>query len=111
MSGALLFRRVIFPIALRQVLPAYSTEAILTTKSTALASIVTLKEFMSVAQKLHSQTSRAIEIFLCAGVVSLALNIVIARVIGLVEDRLSPHRRAAPALPGLDSPLELGAIR
>ena len=40
MSSFLLFRRVIFPIALRQALPAYSTEVISMTKATALVSLV-----------------------------------------------------------------------
>ena len=111
MSGFRLFRRVIFPVALRQALPAYSTEVILMTKATALASIVTLKETMFIAQKLNSQTYRAIEIFLCAGLIYLILNIVIARIIAGVEYWLSPHLRDAPTLPGLDSPLELGAVR
>lgn len=108
MSRFCLFRRVIFPIALRQALPAYSTEVILMTKATALASIVTLKETMFVAQKLNSQTYRAIEIFLCAGAIYLILSIVISRAIAALEWRLSPHLRSAPALPGLDAPLQLG---
>ena len=111
MSGFRLFRSVIFPVALRQVLPAYSTEIILMTKATALASIVTLKETMFIAQKLNSQTYRAIEIFLCAGLIYLILNIAIARAIGMLEYWLSPHLRDAPALPGLETPLELGAVR
>ena len=111
MSGVTLFRRVIFPVALRQALPAYSTEVILMTKATALASIVTLRELMFVAQKLNSETFRAVEIFLCAGAIYLVLNIAIARLFALVEQWLSPHLRDAPALPGLDTPLELGAVR
>ena len=108
MSGFRLFRRIIFPIALRQALPAYSTEVILMTKATSLASIVTLRETMFIAQKINSQTYRAIEIFLCAGAIYLVLNILISRGIALLEYWLSPHLRAAPALPGLDTPLELG---
>lgn len=111
MSSFCLFRRIVFPIALRQALPAYSTEVILMTKATALASIVTLKETMFIAQKLNSQTYRAIEIFLCAGAIYLVLNIAISRGIAVLEYWLSPHLRRAPALPGLDAPLELGAVR
>ena len=111
MSGLRLFLSVIFPVALRQALPAYSTEIILMTKATALASIVTLKEMMFMAQKMNSQTYRAIEIFLCAGLIYLVLNTLIARAIALLEHWLSPHLRSVPALPGLDGPLELGAAR
>ena len=104
-----LLRRIVLPIALRQALPSYATEIILMTKATALASIVTLKETMFVAAKLNSETYRAIEVFLCAGAIYLVLNIAIARAVALLEWYLSPHLRRAPdALPGLDTPLELG---
>ena len=107
MSRFVLFRRVVFPVALRHALPAYSTEVILMTKATALASIVTLKELMFTAAKLNSETYRAIEVFLCAGLIYLALNIVIARLFALAEWRLSPHLRALPTtLPGLDTPVD-----
>ena len=42
MSRWTLLRRVIAPVTLRLALPAYSTEAILLVKSTALASLVTV---------------------------------------------------------------------
>ncbi|MCP6204824.1 ABC transporter permease subunit, partial [Klebsiella pneumoniae] len=42
MSRWLLLRRIIAPVMLRYALPAYSTEAILLVKSTALASLVTV---------------------------------------------------------------------
>ena len=47
--------------------------------------------------------------FLFATVIYLVLNIAIARAVALLEWHLSPHLRRAPdALPGLDTPLELG---
>ncbi len=98
MSGLTLFRRVILPIALRHALPAYSTELILMVKSTSLASILTVVEMTSVAQKLISQTYRTMEIFLCAAALYLAINFVVARLVGLLEYRLSHHRRRPPPL-------------
>ena len=44
MSGFLLFRRIVFPIAVRQALPAYGSEIILMVKATSLASIITMME-------------------------------------------------------------------
>ncbi|MCW6509919.1 ABC transporter permease [Lichenifustis flavocetrariae] len=98
MSGFLLFRRIIFPIALRAALPAYSTEMILMVKSTSLASILTVSEMTGVAQKLIAQTYRTMEIFLCAALIYLAINFVVARLVGLLEYRLSRHSRRAPVL-------------
>lgn len=96
LSGFRLLRHVIAPIALRQALPAYSTEIILMVKSTALASLVTVWEVTGVAQRLISQTYRTMEVFLCAAAIYLILNFVIARVIALIEYRLSPHLRSMP---------------
>lgn len=98
MSGALLFRRIIFPIALRNALPAYSTELILMVKSTSLASIITVTEMTSVASKIITQTYRTMEVFLCAAVLYLAINFVVARLVGLLEHRLSRHHRRPPVL-------------
>lgn len=96
LSGFRLLRHIIAPIAVRQALPAYSTEIILMVKSTALASLVTVWEVTGVAQRLISQTYRTMEVFLCAAAIYLILNFVIARIIALIEHRLSPHLRSMP---------------
>jgi octopine/nopaline transport system permease protein len=96
MSGAIMFRRIIFPLALRHALPAYSTELILMVKSTSLASILTVVEMTSVAQKLISQTYRTMEVFLCAAALYLAINFIVARLLAYCEYRLSRHQRRAP---------------
>ena len=98
MSGALLFRRVIIPIGLRQALPGYSTEIVLMMKSTALASLVTVWELTGVAQRIIAQTYRTMEVFLCAAIIYLTLNFIIFRILGYLEHRLSPHLRARPML-------------
>ena len=96
MSGALLLRRIVAPIAVRAALPAYSTEVVLMVKSTALASLVTVWEITGTAQRIISHTYRTMEVFLCAAAIYLALNFVILRLLALLERALSAHRRAAP---------------
>jgi octopine/nopaline transport system permease protein len=96
LSGFGLLRRVIGPIALRQCLPAYSTEAVLLVKSTALASLVTVWEVTGVAQQIIQQTYRTTEVFICAALIYLFLNFIIVRALGMLETRLSRHLRAAP---------------
>ncbi len=98
MSGTLLLRRIIFPIALRNALPPYTTELILMVKSTSLASIITVTEMTGVAQKLITQTYRTMEIFLCAAAVYLLINFLVARLFGLLEHWLGRHTRRAPVL-------------
>lgn len=96
MSGFLLFRRIIAPIAVRQALPAYGNEIILMIKASSLASIITLFEITGLAQKLISETYRAIEVFIVAGSIYLAINFLITRAVMLLEYWLSPHLRGAP---------------
>ena len=99
MSGTLLLRRVVAPIALRLALPAYSTEIVLMLKSTALASLVTVWEVTGVAQRIISHTYRTTEVFVCAGAIYLALGFVILRALGALEWALAGHRRPPRALP------------
>jgi octopine/nopaline transport system permease protein len=98
MSGFLLFRRIIFPIAVRQALPAYGSELILMVKATSLASIITMMEVTGIAAKLISQTFRAVEVFVVAGLIYLILNFTITRIIMAIEWWLSPHLRRPPAV-------------
>jgi octopine/nopaline transport system permease protein len=96
MSGFRLFRRIIFPIALRQALPAYSTEVISMTKATALVSLVTLWDVLSVALKIRNDTLVTYTPLLVAGAIYFVLNYVIARVFIAIEYWLSPHLRQRP---------------
>lgn len=96
MPRGLLLRRIVFPIAVRQALPGYGNEIILMIKATSLASTITMMEVTGIAQKLISQTFRAIEIFICAGAIYLLLNFLVTRAILALEYWLSPHLRGAP---------------
>ncbi|HLB96858.1 MAG TPA: ABC transporter permease subunit [Acetobacteraceae bacterium] len=94
MSGLMLFRRIILPVAIRQALPAYSNEMIAMVKATSLASLVTLMEVTGIAASIASETYRPIEVFVAAGAIYLAINFVITRVTMLLEHHLTPHLRA-----------------
>ncbi|KWV40912.1 MULTISPECIES: ABC transporter permease [Rhizobium] len=96
MSGFLLFRRIVGPIAFRHCLPAYSTELVSMMKSTSLASLVTVWEVTGIANKMISSTYRTFEIFLCAAAIYLLLNFLLVQALGMLERRLSPHLRARP---------------
>lgn len=95
MNALLRFRRIIFPQAIRQALPAYGNEIILMVKSTSLASTITLLEMTGIARKMISQTYKPLEIFLVAAVFYLVLVFVITRTIAFIEQKLNPDRRAA----------------
>lgn len=95
MSRAMRLRRMVLPLAFRQALPAYGNELILMVKGTSLASIITIMEVTGLAQKLISETYRSVEVFVCAGVIYLALNFVLSRIVYGVEAWLWPDRRQA----------------
>ena len=97
MSGVLLYRRIVLPLAIRQALPTYGNEMVIMVKSTSLASIVTLMEVSGISYAIISETYRALEVFLCAGTIYLALNFLLTRAIGGVEYWLNPHLRTAAA--------------
>lgn len=94
MSKSLEFRRIVFPIAMRQALPAYGNELMLMVKSTSLASTITILEVTGTAKELISQTFRPVEIFIIAGAIYLTINFVVSRLILLTEAKLSGHLRS-----------------
>jgi octopine/nopaline transport system permease protein len=92
MSKWLRFRRIDFPLAIRQALPAYGNEIILVIKGTSLASTVTVMEITGYAKRMMSQTYAIIEVFAFAGVLYLLLNALMIVALRLVEKRLMRHQ-------------------
>ncbi len=99
MSRAMRFRRIEFPLAIRQALPAYGNELVLMVKGTSLASTITVLEITGYAKRLMSQTYAIFEVFAIAGVLYLALNLALIGLIRLVERRLMRHTGPAPQSP------------
>jgi octopine/nopaline transport system permease protein len=93
MSGLLLFRRIVFPVAIRQALPAYGNEVILMVKATSLASTITIIELTGMAQKIIAATYRPVEVFIIAGTIYLLINFLISRGVVKTENWLNPHLR------------------
>jgi octopine/nopaline transport system permease protein len=93
MRTSVLYRRIVFPLALRHALPAYGNEFILMVKATSLASIITLMEVTGIAAKLISQSFRSIEILVVAGAIYLLINFIITRLIQWAEYGLTSNLR------------------
>lgn len=96
MSGLLLYRRIILPLALRQALPAYGNELILMVKATSLVSIITMMEVTGIAARLISETYRPVEVFIAAGTIYLIINFLLTRAISILDWWLTPHLRSVP---------------
>lgn len=89
MSRWLAFRRIVAPQALRQALPAYGNEIVLMVKASSLASTITLLEITGVARRIISQTFAVFEIFIVAGAIYLALNMLAALAVRWAERRFA----------------------
>ncbi len=94
MSPSQVFRRITFPIAIRQALPAYGNEVILMVKASSLASTITILEITGIAKTIIAQTFRPVEVFVVAGALYLAINFVATQAIAYTERRLSPASAA-----------------
>ena len=88
-----LLRKIIFPIALRQVLPTYGNELILMVKATSLISLTTYMEMTGVARRIMAVTWAPVEAFIAAGVLYLFLNFLIIQLIKFLEWKYNPHLR------------------
>lgn len=91
MSWWLSLRRILFPVGMRIALPSYGNELVMMIKATALASTVTVLEVTGIAHKMISATYRPIEIFIVAGAYYLAMNLVLTRVLKVIERRVFRH--------------------
>jgi len=88
-----LLRKIIFPIALRQVLPTYGNELILMVKATSLVSLTTYMEMTGIARRIMSVTWAPIEAFIAAGILYLFLNFLMVQFIKYLEWKYNPHLR------------------
>ena len=83
-----IFRKVVWPQALRLALPPYSNEVVGMLKTTALASTVTLAEVTGIAETIATQTFAPYEVFLSAALIYVALAWACQKILARVERRL-----------------------
>jgi octopine/nopaline transport system permease protein len=89
MSPWHVFARVKFPLAVRQALPAYSSEVAILIKESSLASTITVLEITGYAKRLMSETFAVMDIFIVTAAFYLAISGVALTVMKLLERRLS----------------------
>jgi|TARA_B100000929_G_scaffold252132_1_gene212434 octopine/nopaline transport system permease protein len=88
-----LLRKIIFPIALRRVLPTYGNELILMVKATSLVSLTTYMEMTGIARRIMAVTWAPVEAFVAAGLLYLFLNFLMVQFIKYLEWKYNPHLR------------------
>ncbi|MDF2995861.1 MAG: putative permease component of transporter [Xanthobacteraceae bacterium] len=103
MRPAVSFRWVIFPQALRIVIPPLGNEFTLMIKGTSLLSIIGVREFFGTLQNINSATFRTFELFLYAAIWYLILTTILGFAQKSLERRMARHeapgaRRLSAAL-------------
>ncbi len=99
MSRFTMLTRITLPIAIRQALPAYSSEVIIMVKATSLASIITLFEITGIAYSIVSETFRAFEALSVAGAIYLVMNYGLTTAFAALERKLTPKSLPIPTRP------------
>ena len=99
MRRALIYRKLILPLALRNALPAYGNEILIMVKATSLVSVITLMDVTGIAYRIISDTYRVTPVFVIAGGIYLALNATVVVLLAALERRLYPERRDPPRPP------------
>ncbi len=87
-----MYKNILFPRAFGIMLPAYSNEVILLLKGTALASTITLLDLMGMARTIIARNLATIDILVAAGVIYLAMSVVIFAIFKQIEKSYNAHQ-------------------
>ena len=89
LSESHVMTHVIFPQAVKNILPALCNEFISTVKGTSLASVFFGGELMTSFKTVQSATFLALQSLTIVGVIYFVLNFVLSRLLGVLERRLT----------------------
>lgn len=97
MWPSLTFRRVVFPQAIRVVIPPLGNQFNNMLKTTSLLSIIGVGELFRAAEEMQAASFRTFEVYLGISVYYLALTATWTLIQQFIEYRLARNERAAPA--------------
>ena len=95
MTQVNLMKKIIFPQAIKNILPALGNEVIVMIKETSLASVFFFGELMTAYKKVQSATFLALEPLAIAGVLYLVVTLTLSHVSQTLEKRLKRNERSA----------------
>lgn len=95
------YRRVLLPVALRQMLPTLTSEAMSIVKNSSVAFAVGIAELTQFALQAQEETARGIEIYLAVTLLYAVTAIAVNRLLALLEVRLR--------VPGVASGMSMNA--
>jgi His/Glu/Gln/Arg/opine family amino acid ABC transporter permease subunit len=91
MSGFLMNRRIILPIAFRLAWPAYTNEVVFLLQATSLVSIITLMDITGVARVMAARTFAFYELFIAAAILYLIMVYGVLFLFRRIENRIMRH--------------------
>lgn len=84
---------IIWPQALKRMIPPLGNQFIISLKDTSLLMVIGVGELMRTGQEITAVNFRAFEVYMAVGLVYLAMTMTIAKLMAMVEKRLSVSRR------------------
>ena len=87
----LVLRRIIYPQAVRRMLPPIGSMLVSLTKDTSLVSVIGVAELFNTAQSVGAQTFRQIEVLLSISLIYLAINLPLAVYAERLNRRVNAH--------------------
>lgn len=88
LSGATTFLRVIFPQAIRYVIPALISELVIVVKDTSFAYVVSFPDLMQNAKVLISNYDALLSVYLVAAIIYIIINYLLSRLSVFVARKL-----------------------
>ena len=92
LSSTQTMRYVVFPQALRRMVPPLGNEFITLLKDTSLVAVIGYQELFRQGQLIVARNFRSFEIFFAVALVYLALNIMASQAFSLLERKLDPKQ-------------------
>ena len=86
-------RVIILPQAVKNILPALGNELIVMVKETSVISVIAVNDLMKMAQYIGSRTWDTITPLVIAGIIYLLITILLTKLQGMLERRLSQGDR------------------
>lgn len=93
MSGFNLYKRIVFPQALRIAWSAYANEIIFIMQATSLVSIITLLDLTGIAGQIISRTFAVYEVYIIVALMYLAFTYSLIFMFSRIEKYLRRHER------------------
>lgn len=94
LSSVQTLRHVVFPQALRRMLPPLGNEFITMLKDTSLVAVIGFEELLRQGQLIVARNYQAFQIYLAVALIYLVLTIFSSRIFSFLEDWMNPIKRA-----------------